>query len=58
MQICKVSARDMIGEENLKQKNNFLDIIKSSLAVQLQPRAWYIVRGKRWSKSVKIVSRE
>lgn len=23
MQICKVSARDMIGEENLKQKNNF-----------------------------------
>lgn len=23
MQICKVSARDMIGEENLKQTNNF-----------------------------------
>jgi hypothetical protein len=54
MQICKVSARDMIGEENLKQKNNFLDIIKFSPAAQLQPSAWYIVRGKRWSKSERL----
>ena len=54
MQICKVSARDMIGEENLKQKKNFLDIIKFSPAAQLQPSAWYIVRGKRWSKSERL----
>lgn len=46
MQIRKVSARDMIEEENLKPKTKLLDIIKFSPAAQLQPRAWYIVRGK------------